>query len=76
MRPVTLNHNNPSEALREIERASHENDLNEISQNITFDGAFTQQLQLLVTAPTLDNTNKVLATLIDMFQKGGLSRTT
>lgn len=77
MRPVTLNPSNVSASLQEIERASHENDSTEIAQNFTFDDpAFATTLQLLTSAPTLANTNLVLATLIQIMQRGGLHRTT
>lgn len=76
MRPVTINTNNVPAALAEIERASHESDTTEIAQNFTFDAAFTQTLQLLTGTPTLANTNAVLATLLQILQKGGLNRTT
>ncbi len=76
MRPVTINPSNPAAALAEIERASHENDIGEIAQNFTFDDpAFTQTFALLTGTPTLANTNKVLATLLLLMQKGGLHRT-
>jgi hypothetical protein len=76
MRPVTLNQNDLRSSLAEIERASHENDVLEVSKNFTFDAAFTQQMQLLVSAPTLANTNAVLATLLQILQSGGTTRTT
>lgn len=76
MRPVTLNPNNVPASLNEIEAASHENDLLDISQNFTFDTAPTQTTTLLVGSPTLANTNAVLATLLQIMQKGGLNRTT
>lgn len=76
MRPITINPNNVPAALQEIERASKENDTVEMAQNFTFDAAFTTTLQLLTGTPTLANTNKVLATLIQIIQKGGLNRTT
>jgi hypothetical protein len=41
MRPVTLNPNYPLAALREIQTASHENDIVELSQAFTINGAFT-----------------------------------
>lgn len=76
MRPVTLNQANVGAALLEIERASHEADTTEMAQNFTFDATFTSTLQLAVAAPTLANTNAVLASLIQILQKGGLDRTT
>jgi len=76
MRPVTLNPNNVPSALAEIERASHECDTTEIAQNFTLDAPITEQLQLLTSAPTLANTNLVLATLLQILQRGGLNRTT
>ncbi len=44
MRPVTINTRDPEQALVEIERASHENDLAEIAQNYP-----------IVTLPTSNN---------------------
>ncbi len=76
MRPVTLNPQDPEGSFREIENASHENDVVEIAQNITADTSFTATYSLLVGTPTLANTNLVLATLVQMMQKGGLNRTT
>jgi hypothetical protein len=76
MRPVTINPNSPASALNEIMRASHEADTTEMAQNFTFDASPTQTLRLLVGSPTLANTNAVLATLLEMLQKGGLNRTT
>lgn len=76
MRPVTLNPDNVAASLTEIARASHEADTTEMAQNFTFDAAFTAQYELMTTAPTLANTNAVLAALILMLQKGGLNRTT
>ncbi len=76
MRPVTINPHNVPAALLEIERASHEADTTEMAQNFTFDAAFTQTLQLAVASPTLANTNAVLATLIQILQKGGINRAT
>lgn len=76
MRPVTLNPNDPRSALQEIERASHEADVTEMAQNFSFDASFTQELELAVAVPTLANTNAVLASLIQILQKGGLNRTT
>lgn len=76
MRSVNINPDNVRASLIEIATASSENDIVEIAQNITFDDpAFTQTLELLTSVPTLANTNRVLATLIDMMQKGGLNRT-
>jgi hypothetical protein len=76
MRPVTLNPHDPVSSLREVERASHEADIVEMAQNIMFDAAVTQTLELLVASPTLANTNAVLATLLQILQRGGLNRTT
>lgn len=76
MRPVTLNPRDPVSALQEIERASHENDVLEIAQNFHFDATFTQTLTLAVASPTLANTNAVLASLLQILQRGGLNRTT
>lgn len=76
MRPVTLNPQDPVSALREIERASHESDITEMAQNFSVDTPPAQTLQLLVGSPTLANTNAVLATLLQILQKGGLNRST
>lgn len=77
MRPVTANPDNPRAAIEELIRASQEADVSQIAQNFTFDDpAFTQTLALLTGTPTLSNTNKVLATLLLLMQKGGLNRTT
>jgi len=76
MRPVTLSINNIPASLTEIEAASHENDLLEIAQNFTFTGTPTTTLNLNITAPTLANVVAVLATLLEICQKGGLNRTT
>jgi len=76
MRPVTINVNDFESALREIQTASHENDIVEIAQNFTFDAAFTPTLQLQTSTSDLDNVVLVLATLLQIMQKGGLNRTT
>ena len=76
MRPVTINTQNPQAALSEIQSASHENDVGEIAQNFSFTGTPTDTLNLNVSAPTLANTNAVLATLLGIMQRGGLNRTT
>lgn len=76
MRPVTINPSDPQSALAEIQRASHENDLVEAAQNFSFDAPPTETLTLQVGAPSLANTNAVLATLLQIHQRGGLNRTT
>ena len=76
MRKVSINPKNTVESLVEIQRASYENDTTDIGQAFKFDAAFTQQLQLIVSAPTLSNTNQVLASLIQILQRGGVNRTT
>lgn len=76
MRPVTLNPQNVTASLVELQRASHENDTLEIAQNFTFDATFAQAFQLLTGTPSLANTNAVLGTLLQLLQKGGLNRTT
>jgi hypothetical protein len=76
MRPVTLNPEDPASSLREIERASHENDVGEAAQNFSFTGAVTVTTNLNISSPTLANTNAVLATLLEILQKGGINRTT
>jgi hypothetical protein len=76
MRRVQLNPQNPQACFREIERASHENDVLDIAQAFSFTGTPVQTTTLNVSAPTLANTNAVLATLLQIMQKGGLHRTT
>lgn len=77
MRPVTLNTSNIVECIREIERASHENDTGEIAQAFTVDDpAFTPVFQLNTTAPSLANIANFLATFLTTLQKGGVNRTT
>jgi hypothetical protein len=77
MRPVTLNVNDTQGSLKEIQTASHEGEVTEIAQNFVIDNpAFTQTLALNTTAPTAANLALVLASLISIMQRGGLSRTT
>lgn len=76
MRPVTLNPTNLVEALREIERASHDADIVEIAQNFSITGVLTPTRTLNLTAPTAANIAAVLGTLISDMQRGGLNRTT
>lgn len=76
MRPVTLNAFDPTAALREIERASHEADLTEIAQNFILSGTLTPTYTLNLAAPTAANIAAVLGTLILAMQKGGTTRTT
>ena len=76
MRPVTFNPANSQASLREIFQASQENDVGTNAQNFTFTGTVTETLNLNVSSPTLANTNAVLATLLEIFQRGGLNRTT
>lgn len=76
MRPVTISPNNVAASLVEIQRASHDADVVELGKAFAFDASPTKTLQLLVTSPTLSNTNLVLATLIQIMQQGGLNRTT
>lgn len=76
MRPVTINPNNVAASLDEIQRASHENDLVEIAQNFSMSGTFTPTYVLNLSSPSAANVAAVLATLIQVFQKGGLNRTT
>lgn len=76
MRPVTLNPNNVSAALQEIERASHENDLTEQAQNRTITGAYTATRTLNVATATLSDLIAFVATFIADCQKGGSNRTT
>jgi hypothetical protein len=76
MRPVTLNPSDPQSALREIETASHENDLVEIAQNFSSTGTLTPTYSINLASPTAANVAAVLATLLEVMQKGGLNRTT
>lgn len=62
-------------ALREIERASNDNDPMIIAQNFTITGAFTTTRTLNVATATLSDLIAVVATLISDLQKGGSSRT-
>jgi hypothetical protein len=77
MRPVTLNIGNVAGALDEIQRASHEADTTEIAQNFKVDVEnFPQTFVINVTTPSVENVALVLATFIQILQKGGLNRTT
>jgi hypothetical protein len=76
MRRVTINPNNPRAALTEIARASQDGDVVDIGQAFTMDATPVLTTQLLVTAPTLANTNLVLANLLQALQKGGINRST
>jgi hypothetical protein len=76
MRPVTINPRNTAAALTEIAAASRENDVVDIAQNFSFDTEPAQTTALLVGSPTLANTNAVLATVLQIMQKGGINRAT
>jgi hypothetical protein len=76
MRPITINSSNVAQAVQQLANASQDNDASQVAQNFTFDTPPTQTLELLVASPTLANTNAVLATLIEIFQKAGINRTT
>lgn len=76
MRRVNINPFNTAEALKEIERASAENDILDISQNFTFSGTVSGTMVLNVGSPTVANCAQVLAQLLTIMQKGGLHRTT
>jgi len=76
MRPVTLPYGDIQASLRELERASHENDVVDIAQNFTITGNFAQTTNLNVGSPSLANIAAVLATLIVTMQRGGFNRTT
>ena len=76
MRPVTIDPRNVAASLIEIENASRENDVLDISQNFSFTGTPTQTLNLNVSSPTVANVAEVLATLLQIMQKGGINRTT
>ncbi len=75
MRPVTIHIDNVPASLNEIQNASRENDVVEIAQNFSFTGTPTTTTNLNVSAPTVANVAAVLATLIEIMQRGGLSRT-
>lgn len=77
MRPVTINPYNVPAALQEIERASHDGDIVEIAQNFTFSGTVTSMMVLnMGAAASASNCAAVLATLLQIMQRGGLNRTT
>jgi hypothetical protein len=76
MRPVTLGHRDVDADLREIERASHEGEMVEIAQNFSVNGPFVQTFILNTNPPTTTNIVAVLATFIQVLQRGGLNRTT
>jgi hypothetical protein len=76
MRPVTLNPNNIQASFNELEAASHEGDTVEIAQNFSTTGVLTPTLILNLSAPTAANVAAVLATLLEIMQKGGINRTT
>lgn len=63
-------------ALAELENASAENDLLDIANAFSMNGAYTPTRILNVTSPTAANIAAVLATLIDDFRRGGQNRTT
>lgn len=65
-----------SNAIRNIERASNENDIVTIAQAFTISAAFTNTRTLDPSAATLAHVRTVLATLISDMQKGGAFRTT
>jgi hypothetical protein len=76
MRRITINPNNPRASLVEIARASADDNLTDIGQGFNMDATPALTTQLLVTSPTLANTNLVLANLLLALQKGGLYRAT
>jgi hypothetical protein len=76
MRRVSLNPNNVQASFNEIEAASGENDVIDIGQNFSFTGTPTTTTNLNVAAPTAANCAAVLATLLEIMQKGGINRTT
>ena len=75
MRPVTINPQNVQASLLALGNASHENDVVEMAQNFTVSNA-TETLSLDPTTATLSHVAKVLATLLQIHQRGGLNRTT
>ena len=77
MRPVTLNPHNIQASLNEIEQASHQADLVEISKNFAPDvPTFTPTYTINTTAPTAANIANFIATLITVMQRGGLNTST
>ncbi len=80
MRPVTLfqlgtvQDSAVQEALREIERASQENDAVLIAQNFTITGAYTDTRTLDVSTATLPDLIAFVATYIADMQRGGANR--
>jgi hypothetical protein len=76
MRPVTINPQNVQASLIELANASQENDVVTMAQNFDFTGTPTQTTNLNVSSPTLANVTAVLATFLQVHQKGGINRTT
>lgn len=62
--------------LREIEKASRENDLVTIANAFTISGAYTTTRNLNVSTATLSDLIAFVATFIDDCRKGGSTRTT
>ena len=76
MRPVSINPHNTVAALDELQTASRENDILDISQNFSMSGTLTQTTVLNLTAPSAANVAAVLGTLLEIMQKGNINRTT
>lgn len=64
------------DAIREIERASAEVDLLDITNAFTITGAFTETRTLNVGTSTLAETQAFIATFITDCKRGGQHRTT
>jgi hypothetical protein len=76
MRPVTVNPTNIPAAIEELQRASHENDVTEIANNLAITGAYTATRTLNAATATLADLRAFVATFVSDLQKGGANRTT
>lgn len=63
-------------ALREIEKASADENIVDIAQAFTIEGDYTETRTLNVETATLEETKAFIATLIADLQRGGQNRTT
>lgn len=62
--------------LREIEKASRENDIITLSNAFTVSGTYTATRTLNVSTATLSDLIAFVATFIDDCKRGGVNRTT
>lgn len=62
--------------LREIEKASRENDPVTLANNFVITGAYTPRRTIDATAATLTELREFVATFIDDLKRGGSTRTT